>query len=133
MRKKEDVGYGVIGIFLLVSLALVVLMSPYEPITTYAVQDVTGAATADFLGQNIILIVLVFLVLGFGIAGAVFLIKHHKEREKIIANIPPDSLANAHEYIRSTLAKGFSKDEVKAALMHQGWQESRVDAMLHEF
>ncbi|HLC98767.1 MAG TPA: hypothetical protein VJC00_02050, partial [Candidatus Nanoarchaeia archaeon] len=60
MQKKEEFSYGVIGLFILVSIALILLMSPYEPITSNAVADVTAYVTAaEFVGQNIVLLVVV--------------------------------------------------------------------------
>ncbi|MBD3313971.1 hypothetical protein GF345_06015 [Candidatus Woesearchaeota archaeon] len=134
MKKKEDLNYGAIGVFILVCFGIMILMTPYEPITGSAVEDVTGSVTAaEFLSQNMVLAIVVFLIIIMGIIGMVFLVKHQKERQRILSQIPPEKLSAAEEYIKSTIAQGYSKEDVKAALMHQGWQESRVDAMMHHF
>ena len=134
MKKKEDINYGAIGVFILACFGIILLMTPYEPITGSSVQDVTGSVTAgEFLSQNVVLVIVVFLIIILGIIGMVFLVKHQKESNKILSQIPPDKLSAAEEYIKSTLARGYSKEDVKSALMQQGWQESRIDAMLHHF
>ena len=134
MQKKEEFSYGVIGLFILVSIALILLMSPYEPITSNAVADVTAYVTAaEFVGQNIVLLVVVFFVLGLAIGGIIFLIKQHNIRQRILAGIPHEKLETIREYAKSTMAKGFTKEQVKKALIDTGWQESQADALLHEF
>ncbi len=129
MPKKEDVGYGIIGIFLLVAVSLVVLMLPYEPLTTYAVADTQSLS--GILAENLILVTAVSIVLIMVIAGAVFLVKKHRERERILAGIPHEALERVDDYIKHTLAEGYSKEEIQKALVEAGWQEKQAEALLH--
>jgi len=72
-------------------------------------------------------------VLGLAIGGIIFLIKQHNIRQRILAGIPHEKLETIREYAKSTMAKGFTKEQVKKALIDTGWQESQADALLHEF
>lgn len=139
MHKKEELGYGILVIFILVSIALVVLMAPYEPLTTYAVADQTASQQGyfsealDFAKQNFMIISVVVFVLALGIGGLVLFLKQHLKVRKALAGIPRESLESVHHYIKTTLAAGFSREEVKKALIDSGWQESAVEALLSHF
>lgn len=139
MHKKEELGYGILGIFILVSIALIVLMAPYEPLTTYAVANQTAGQQSsfsgllDFAAQNFMIISVVVFVLALGIGGLVLFLKQHLKVKRALAGIPRESLESVHNYIKTTLAAGFSREQVKKALIDSGWQESAVEALLSHF
>ena len=112
MRKKEDIGLG--------------------SITTNAVADITSYATAgEFISNNLAVLVVVILLVGFVIGGIVFLIKQHRHVQRILAGIPHDKREHIEKYIKSTLAKGFTKYEVRKALIASGWKEDQAEALLY--
>ncbi|MCX8146937.1 MAG: hypothetical protein N3D84_00520 [Candidatus Woesearchaeota archaeon] len=138
MGEKEEIGLEIALIFLLASIVSLLFLLPFEPsYTSGAVIDLSSYLTfsqiAGFLKENYIVIAIVLLVLCLGIGGAIALFKKHKKRNEVISKIPADTLKIVEEYIKSTLAKGFKKDEIKRALINSGWDEETAAALVEHF
>jgi hypothetical protein len=138
MGEKEEMGFEIVLIFILASITSLLFLLPFEPsYTTGAVDDITTYVTlqqaSDFLATNYIVITIIVLVLGLGIGGAIVLLKKHKKKNAVISQIPEDTLKAVGEYIKSTFAKGFRKDEVKKALIESGWKEETAETLIEHF
>lgn len=147
MYRKEEASYGILAVFIIASALLIILMLPFEPITTYAVfnqtysaqsaqQDQTQSGVSnfvDFVMQNYLLIIVVFVIFTLALVGMIFLIMHKKHADETLSGISPQQLEGLSSYIKSTMAQGYTKEQVKKALIDAGWQEKVSEAILSKF
>ena len=138
MRKKEEIGYGILGLFILVSAALMAFMLPFEPITTYAVADTGGVFSSfsnfvTFVKENFIIMFVVFIVIALGLGGMIYMIIQHRKAREATHGIPAEQLESLHNYVKETMEKGFSRDQVKKALKESGWKEKVAEALVSRF
>ncbi|MCX6706927.1 MAG: hypothetical protein NT001_02185 [Candidatus Woesearchaeota archaeon] len=142
MYRKKEASYGVLAVFIIVSALLTILMLPFEPITTYAVINQTDSAYSaqsgfsgfvDFVMQNYLLIIVVFVILALALACIIFLMTHKKHADDVLSAMSPKQLEDLASYIKSTMAQGYTKEQVKKALKDAGWQEKVSEAILTKF
>jgi hypothetical protein len=141
MYNKEEAGYGILAVFVIVSSLFIVLLLPFEPITTYAVLNQTDSNAAqsgfstffDFVMQNYLLIIVVFVILALSLAGIIFFLRQNRHSNDILSTISPLQLDGLVTYIKATMAQGYTKEQVKSALKDAGWQDKVSEAVLTKF
>jgi len=139
MYRKKEAGYGILAVFIIVSALFIMLMLPFEPITTYAVLNQTDQAQSafssffDFVMQNYLLIIVVFVIIALALAGIIFFLNQKKHADDTLSSMSPKQLEDLASYVKSTMAQGYTKEQVKKALKDAGWQDKVSEAILTKF
>ena len=80
-----------------------------------------------------IYLTLALIILGVGGAGFVFYKKHKAlDLEKQQTMLKDPSLQRLEDYIKKTLVMGYTKEQIRNALLRRGWKEEIVDYMFRK-
>lgn len=131
MPKKEEIGYGIVILFVLVSLFLIILMVPFDTVTGAAVLDYSNNDLKSFFFRAPVIDLIVLVIVGtLIIGGSMEIMNQKKEAEELLETLPRTSRIELKEYARESLENGFKKEDVKEALVAEGWSNEIVDAVL---
>ena len=131
MPKKEEIGYGIIILFVIVSLFFITLMVPFDTATGAAVLDYSKNDIKNFFFRAPVLDFIVLVIVGaLIIGGSLKIVSQRREAEEILEQLPRMSRIELKEYARESLENGFKKEDIKEALMAEGWDKEVVEAVL---
>lgn len=138
MNKKEEIGFGMVVVFVLVSLFLITLMIPFDTSTGAVIFDVSQQKVDDGVSNMIYglpilnYVVLVFVAILI-IGGSLAVMEQKREAEQHLETLPRMNRIELREYVRENLERGFSRHEIRQVLISQGWEEKDVEAVLRIF
>lgn len=131
MPKKEELGYGIIIIFVLVSLFLITLMVPFDTATGATVLDYSEEQVKSlFLGAPFVDFVILVAVGILIIGGSLAIMNQKKEAERTLETIPRMNRIELKEFARESLERGFKKEDIEEELLSQGWDKEIIEAVL---
>ncbi|PIN86580.1 hypothetical protein COV19_03610 [Candidatus Woesearchaeota archaeon CG10_big_fil_rev_8_21_14_0_10_44_13] len=131
MPKKEEIGYGMVILFVLVSLFFITLMVPFDTVTGAAVMDVSAEDLENFFftatfPNFILLIVLSVWIVG----GSLAIISQRRQAEGVLEGIPRMNRIELKEFVRESFGNGFKEEEIRCSLLSSGWDERTIEAVL---
>ncbi|MFO8015947.1 MAG: hypothetical protein R6U32_02495 [Candidatus Woesearchaeota archaeon] len=138
MRKKEDIGYGIVIIFVLVSIFMITLMVPFDTATGAAILDLTEEEASQGLknilfGTPVFDFVILLIVGTMIIAGSMAIIHQRREAEEHIGGLPLESRVELRDFVAESIDAGFKKEDIHEALLNAGWDEATINSILRLF
>ena len=131
MPKKEEIGYGIVILFVLVSLFLIILMVPFDTVTGAAILDYSKNDLKSFFFRAPVIDFIILVVVGtLIVGGSLEIMSQRREAEELLETLPRTSRIELKEYARESLEKGFKKEDIRDVLLAEGWSNEIVDAVL---
>jgi len=131
MPKKEEIGYGIVILFVLVSLFFITLMLPFDTATGAAVLDYSNNDLKSLFFRAPVIDFIVLVIVGtLIVGGSLEIMSQRREAEEILERLPRTSRIELKEYARESLENGFKKEDIKEALLAEGWDKGIVEAVL---
>lgn len=135
MRKKEEIGYGIIVLFVLTSLFFIALMVPFDTATGAVIfdtsqQEIEEGAKNIFFSAPAVNFAILAIVGTLIVGGSFAIVQQKREAEEFLETLPRMSRLELMWFVEDSLEAGYKKEDIWDTLLEKGWDKKYIDSVL---